>query len=100
MDSTGLAVAKVLSTPSRAACPPWCATRHGMHLGEEDWIHLSEPLPLTDGVSAQLRMSIDPDTHTQDGPYVVVGGTEYTLTKAQALAASLMAMATDSHTHS
>jgi hypothetical protein len=94
MDSTRSPAGETLLTGARATCPPWCATGHGVHLGEEDWVHLSEPLPLTDGVSAQLCMSIDPLTSAEDGPYVVVGGTEYTLPEAHALAASLMTLAT------
>ncbi len=78
---------------SRSWCPAWCAAEHGYQRGEEDWVHLSEPLPLTEGVSAQLCMSIDPESGAADGPYVVVGSTEYTLAEAQALAASLMTMA-------
>lgn len=83
-------------TAARAACPPWCATGHGVNLDEEDWVHVSEPLPVTEGVSAQLCMSIDPVTSAQDGPYVVIGSSEYTLAEAQALAASLMTMASTS----
>ncbi len=92
MEPTGAAEAALLA-PARAACPSWCATGHGVHLGEEDWVHLSEPQPLTEGVSAQLCMSIDPESGAADGPYVVIGSTEYTLADAQALAASLMTMA-------
>lgn len=83
----------VSETQPRAACPPWCATGHGVHLGEDDWVHLGEPVPLTEGVSAQLCMTIDPSATIEDGPYVVVGSSEYTLPEAQALGASLMAMA-------
>jgi len=77
----------------RAACPAWCATGHGVHLGEEDWVHLSEPVTLTDGVSAQLCMTIDPSATIEDGPYVVIGTSEYSLLEANALGASLMALA-------
>jgi hypothetical protein len=79
---------------STLACPPWCVTGHGVHLGEEDWVHCSEPLPITDGVTAQLCVSIDPSTRAEEGPYVVVGTTEYSLADAQALGASLMTLAT------
>lgn len=78
---------------ARASCPSWCANKHGVHRGEEDWLHLSEPLPIADGVSARLCLSIDPVTRAQDGPYIVVGTQEYTLPQAQALGASLLAMA-------
>jgi len=77
----------------QAACPPWCATGHGVHLGEEDWVHLGEPVSLTTGVFAQLCMTIDPSATIEDGPYVVIGTSEYSLLEAQALSASLMAMA-------
>ncbi len=78
---------------SRAGCPSWCATGHGVQVGEEDWLHLSEPLPVAEGVSARLCLSIDPLTSVQDGPYIVIGSQEYTLPQAQALGASLLAMA-------
>ena len=80
-------------TLARVACPAWCATGHGVHLGEEDWLHLGEPVPLTDGVSAQLCMTMDHSATIEDGPYVVIGTREYSLLEAQALGASLMAMA-------
>ena len=83
----------LLGTLSQAACPAWCATGHGVHLGEDDWVHLGEPVSLTDGVSAQLCMTIDPSATIEDGPYVVIGTSEYSLVEAQALGASLMAMA-------
>jgi hypothetical protein len=94
MDATAQPAPGSLLSAARANCPPWCVTGHGVHDGEEDWLHLSEPLTLTEGVAAQLCMSIDPVTSAADGPYVVVGTTEYTLLEAQALAASLMTMAT------
>ena len=50
----------LVATLTRVACPAWCATGHGVQLGEEDWVHLGEPVLLTDGVSAQLCMTIDP----------------------------------------
>ena len=78
---------------ARAGCPSWCATGHGVHIGEEDWLHLSEPLPIAEGVSARLCLSIDPLTSLQDGPYIMIGSQEYTLPQAQALGASLLAMA-------
>jgi hypothetical protein len=38
-------------------------------------------------------MTIDPSATTADGPYVIIGTSEYSLLDAQALGASLMAMA-------
>ena len=78
---------------ARASCPSWCANGHGVHRGEEDWLHLSEPLPIAEGVSARLCLSIDPLTRDRDGPYIVIGSQEYTVPQAQALGASLLAMA-------
>ena len=83
-----------LFSTNRRLCPPWCVTGHRADLGEEDWLHSSEPVPLTDGdgLRARLVMSINPDTCEADGPYVIVGATEYTLAEAAALATSLMAL--------
>ena len=80
-------------------CPSWCVTGHGVHLGEEDWLHCSEPLTLTDGVTAQLCVSVDPRTRVEDGPYLVVGSTEYSLDEARALALGLLDLAS-AGTHS
>jgi hypothetical protein len=77
---------------SRVMCPPWCATRHGVSLGEEDWVHVSEPLAVADDTLARLCMSIDPETGAVDGPYLIIGTREYTLPEAEALAGSLMDM--------
>jgi len=97
--STDVVAGNRLESGVRGACPSWCAAGHGVHLGEEDWVHLSEPLTVVEGLSAQLCMSIDPDTSAHDGPYVVLGSTEYTLAEAQAVAAALMTMAiTGGHT--
>ena len=62
-------------------------------MGEEDWLHTSEPLLLSDGALARLCMSIDPTTGTQDGPFVLIGSTEYSLEQAEQIGAALMAMA-------
>lgn len=75
------------------ACPRWCAAPHGAFAGEEDWIHESEPIVLTEGVSARLRMSVDPATGAEDGPYLFIGSSEYSLQGAAALATSLGALA-------
>jgi hypothetical protein len=76
------------------ACPPWCRTRHGVSQGEDDWLHVSEPLLLADDVTARLCMSVDPRTDETDGPYVVVGSREYSLAEAEHLGASLIELAT------
>ena len=79
----------------RPTCPPWCVTRHGVHTGEEDWVHHGEPVPLDDTTSAQLCMSIDPRTGAEDGPYVLIGGREYALPEVRRLSARLAALAGD-----
>jgi hypothetical protein len=48
---------------------------------------------LADGLLARLCMSVDPRTGAQDGPYVLVGWSEYTLDEAAALGSALIAMA-------
>lgn len=74
-------------------CPRWCVSGHGVHLGEEDWLHLGEPLTVAHGVLARLCMSVDPEGRVKDGPYVIVGTVEYTLPEVEALGASLVALA-------
>jgi hypothetical protein len=81
------------SRPRHRTCPPWCNVRHGVSEGEEDWVHISEPLVVADEVAARLCMSVDPDTEAEDGPYVVVGSREYSLTEAERLGASLIELA-------
>jgi hypothetical protein len=70
---------------SRSCCPPWCAAEHGVQSGEEDWVHLSAPVYLTEGVTARLSMSTDPASGDSDGPFVLIGSSEYTLQEAEAL---------------
>jgi hypothetical protein len=77
----------------RPGCPPWCVAEHGFQTGEEDWLHVSEPLVLTTGVAAQLVMTKDPETGTQDGPYVTLGDSEYTLPAAEELGVELQRIA-------
>ena len=74
-------------------CPPWCTVDHGVQAGEEDWLHVSAPVFLTDGVAARLCLSIDPESGAQDGPFVVIGSTEYTLAEAAGLGVALIEIA-------
>ena len=74
-------------------CPAWCRTRHGASDGEEDWLHVSEPLIMADGIVACLCMSVGPQTDEADGPYVIVGSREYSLAEAAELGASLIQLA-------
>ncbi len=76
-------------------CPRWCAAPHGAFAGEEDWIHESEPIVLAEGVSARLRMSVDPASGVEDGPYLFIGSSEYTIERASALATALAALAAE-----
>ncbi len=73
------------SVAAELRCPDWCVVRHGMVLGEEDWVHQSRMLDIAEGVVAQLVMSFDPATGAEDGPYVLIGGREYTLDQAERL---------------
>jgi hypothetical protein len=71
-----------------ALCPRWCCVRHGEQLGEEDHLHLSDPV-VAAGTMIRLGVTIDPVTREQDGPYVLIGDEEYTLVEAEALLACL-----------
>lgn len=79
-------------------CPRWCVTQHGVHLGEEDWIHSSAPVPVDEELVARLCMSVDPNTGAEDGPFVLIGTSEYTVAEARALGRSLMTLATTGDT--
>ena len=79
--------------PGRISCPHWCVIRHGRTVGEEDLLHLSEPVAVAGGLSAQLCLSIDEASGTADGPWVLIGGCEYTLEQAEELGVSLVTIA-------
>jgi len=78
---------------SRDLCPSWCVTGHRAELDEEDWLHCSEPVPFVDGAPARLAMSIDPATGDVDGPHVLIGASEYSVTEAIGLAEGLLRLA-------
>ena len=82
-----------LASPAVETCPPWCVADHGRHPGEDDRVHTGESVELADGVLARLCLSVDPRTGAPDGPYVLVGWSEYTLDEAAALGSALIAMA-------
>lgn len=65
-------------------CPTWCVQEHGIRVGEDDATHVSVEL-LVRGTSLRLCTTIDPSTHEAEGPYVLIGGEEYTLHEADAL---------------
>ncbi|SOC52005.1 DUF6907 domain-containing protein [Ornithinimicrobium cerasi] len=83
-----------VATSNASWCPPWCVTAHDPSQGEDDWLHLSEPLVLADGVVARLGMSIDPTTGEQDGPYVFLGDEQLEPAEAERLGVELTALAT------
>jgi len=75
---------KQAKAPRPAGCPTWCVQEHGIRQGEDDAIHVSVEL-LVRGSSLRLCTTIDPATQEADGPYVLIGGEEYTLHEADAL---------------
>ena len=83
-----------------AFCPPWCVMTHGVHVGEEDQVHVSGQFCVRNTL-IRLCTSIDPVTGEQDGPYVLLGHHEYTLDEAEDLVdllLSLISQARESHT--
>jgi hypothetical protein len=76
-----------------APCPPWCVVQHGVQMGEEDWVHLSDPLEISDDVYAQACMSTVPPGQVTDGPYVLIGWRQYTADEAAVLGEALIALA-------
>ncbi len=84
----GLRASAAAGAPGHATCPHWCTVEHGRQLGEEDHLHLSDAV-FAAGTTTRLCTTIDPDTGSQDGPYVMVGEETYTLVEAAALGAVL-----------
>ena len=83
---------RATATSAPRTCPRWCVSAHGVLDGEEDWLHTSAPVMVA-GLVARTCMSIDPDTRVQDGPYVLMGGSELTLAETRPLGESLVALA-------
>ena len=81
------------SPPLDPSCPSWCVAPHGLHNGEEDWIHLSEPLWLLDRLRARLCMTVDQEGRTLDGPHVVIGSAELSPAETNELGLALQALA-------
>lgn len=75
-------------------CPTWCVAAHGIQLGEEDWVHLGEPVSIGEDATARLCQSIDPATGQTDGVVVLVGEREYSTSELADLATRLLLLAT------
>ena len=73
-------------------CPSWCVTAHGTLDGEEDWVHIGEPIYLAEGVAARLCLSIDPRNYFPDGPRLLVNSEEWTAQRAREVGAVLLAL--------
>lgn len=82
-----------LGGPRPSGCPRWCAAEHGLTAGEEDLLHLSNPVEVAGGLRAQMCLSVDAASGVADGPWVMIGGSEYTLEQAEELGVSLVAIA-------
>lgn len=80
---------------TRTTCPAWCVRTHGDLVGEDDLVHVGEVEAVGKKMLAHLCMSVDPVTSMVDGPYVLLGGTDYTLEEARALGQALLALAAE-----
>lgn len=76
------------SERTTVTCPAWCGRSHGEVTGEDDLVHLSEGR-FVRGTFVRLCATVDPVTGVQDGPYVLVGESEYTVTQAGELVGAL-----------
>ena len=70
------------------SCPDWCAIRHESARGAEDQVHVGGAL-LVQRTVLRLCTTIDAAAGTEDGPFVLLGGSEFTLHEADALIAAL-----------
>ena len=74
-------------------CPEWCLLSHSKYRGEENLVHVGEPVALSGAILARLCMSMTPDGEVDDEPYVLVGTDELTLEEVRALGERLIEMA-------
>lgn len=75
----------------RVDCPDWCHAPHAPSpADEDDRLHTSDPVEVTDTVSARLCLSVDAHGQVVEGPYVLVGFAEYTLDQARVLGEGLL----------
>ena len=82
------------SSEPHSRCPSWCVSAHGSQYGEEDWVHTSEPMTLTDRLLVRVCMTVDPSGTTRDGPYVLIGSAEFTPDEANDVGLAIQALAT------
>ena len=80
-------------TAGQAPCPSWCVRRHGVVQGEDDWVHVGSPLAVGGALMIRLCSSADPTTGAVDGPFVLVGPYELTVSHARALGQALVTLA-------
>ena len=69
-------------------CPAWCVVRHGAGSSEEDAVHVGGAL-LVRRTVLRLCTTIDAESGSQDGPFVLLGDEELTVHEAESLAAAL-----------
>jgi hypothetical protein len=67
-------------------CPDWCSIGHPA--GREAEVHLGGAL-LVRRTVLRLCTTIDTTAGTEDGPFVLLGSSEFTLHEAEALIAAL-----------
>lgn len=79
--------------PFGSTCPSWCVAPHGLHAGEEDWVHVSEPMPLTERILARICLTVEPDGARSEGPIVLVGSVELTPEQTNDIGLALQALA-------
>ena len=70
-------------------CPPWCELCHGIHLGEDDHVHIGSQLCVRNTL-VRLCATVDPVTGHQDGPYLLMGTQELTLSEVDDLVGILV----------
>ena len=79
-----MATTSDLRTPH--LCPEWCTTQHGATRDAE--VHIGGAL-LVRRTIVRLCTTIDTATGVEDGPFVLLGASEFTLHEAEALIAAL-----------
>ncbi|CAN5782351.1 hypothetical protein BH20ACT6_BH20ACT6_05540 [soil metagenome] len=74
-------------------CPTWCTATHGTFGGEEDDLHTSAPVRLTDELVVYVCAYVDPFTGQTDGPHIFANADQWSPERARAIGAGLVALA-------
>lgn len=74
-------------------CPTWCTAVHGTLGGEEDDLHTSAPVRLTDDLVVHVCAYVDTVSGKTDGPYIYADAVQWSPGRARSIGAGVAALA-------